>query len=316
MTMRKLSDDFPPIVGYLFALLILLVFVGLSMSLFYKTTFAPYLYVLISLYLTSNLSEIKRNDFLKICFGNERYIKLRILENLIIALPFVIFLIYEQQFYPTIFLVAITVLLALSKFKISYSITIPTPFYKKPFEFTVGFRNTFFLFFIVYGFSIIAVTVDNFNLGIFALMLIYLTVSGYYLKPENEYFVWSYSLTPAKFLIEKIKIAFVFTFYLSFPVLILLGIFNFENHDALLQITYLGKYAFDFENIAALLLVTFVGFLLLATVILAKYSVYPNEVGLLEVMMIFLCFMFPPMTIVVIPFFAEKSINRLKFFLR
>ena len=316
MTMRKLSDDFPPIVGYFFALLILLLFVGLSMSLFYKTTFAPYLYVLISLYLTSNLSEIKRNDFLKICFGNERYIKLRILENLIIALPFVIFLIYKHQFYPTIFLVAITVLLALSKFKISYNITIPTPFYKKPFEFTVGFRNTFFMFFIAYGFSIIAVTVDNFNLGIFALMLIFLTVSGYYLKPENEYFVWSYSLTPAKFLIQKIKIAFLFTFYLSFPVLILLGIINFENHDALLQITYLGNYAFDFENIAALLLVTFVGFLLLATVILAKYSVYPKEIGLLEAMMTMWCFMFPPLLIIIIPFFAKKSIRKLKFYLR
>jgi len=297
-------------------LLILFMFVGLSMSLFYKTTFAPYLYVLISLYLTSNLSEIKRNDFLKICFGNERYVKLRILENLIIALPFVIFLIYKQQFYPAIFLVTITVLLALSKFRISYSITIPTPFYKKPFEFTVGFRNTFFLFFIAYGFSIIAVTVDNFNLGIFALMLIFLTVSGFHIKPENEYFVWSYSLTPARFLIEKIKTAFLFTFYLIFPILILLGIFNFENHDALLQIKYLGNYSLDFENITALLLVTFVGFLLLATVILAKYSAYPNEIGLLEVMMTILCFMFPPMLIVVIPFFAEKSIKKLKFFLR
>jgi hypothetical protein len=238
------------------------------------------------------------------------------LENLITALPFVIFLIYKQQPYPTIFLVSITVLLALSKFKISCNITIPTPFYKEPFEFTVGFRNTFFLFFIAYGFSIIAVTVDNFNLGIFALMLIFLTVSGYYLKPENEYFVWSFSLTPAKFLIEKIKTAFLFTFYLSFPVLILLGIFNFENHDALFQITYLGKHTFDFENIAALLLVTFVGFLLLATVILAKYSAYPNETGLLEAMITIWGLMFPLLLIVVIPFFAKKSINKLKFFLR
>ena len=93
MTMRKLSDYFPPIVGYLFVLLIFFAFVGLSMSLFDKTSFAPYLYVLISLYLTSNLSEIKRNEFLAICFGNERYIKVRILENIIMAVPFVVFLV-------------------------------------------------------------------------------------------------------------------------------------------------------------------------------------------------------------------------------
>ena len=79
MTIRKLSEDFPLIVGYLFVLLILFAFVGASMALFYRTSFAPYLYILVSLYLTSTLSEIKRNDFLEICFGNERYIKVRIL---------------------------------------------------------------------------------------------------------------------------------------------------------------------------------------------------------------------------------------------
>jgi hypothetical protein len=198
----------------------------------------------------------------------------------------------------------------------SYSITIPTPFYKKPFEFTVGFRNTFFMFFIAYGFSIVAVTVDNFNLGMFALMLIFLTVSSYYLKPENEYFVWSYSLAPAKFLVGKIKIALLFTFYLSSPVLILLGIFNFGNLDASLQVTYLGSYDLFFENIAALFLITCIGFLFLTTVILAKYSAYPYEINLAQAMMIVFCFLFPPLYILIIPFFANISMNKLKRFLR
>jgi len=314
--MRRLSDVFPPIIGYLFAVLIFFVFVGLSISLFYRTIFAPYLYILVSLYLTSNLSESKRNDFLEICFGTERYRKLRIVENLIVALPFVIFLMCKQQFYPSIFLLVLTVLLALSKFKITYSITIPTPFYKKPFEFTVGFRNTFFMFFIAYGLTISAIVVDNFNLGMFALMLIFLTVSSYYLKPENEYFVWSYSLTPARFLVEKMKNAFLFTFYLCSPILILLSIFNFENLDALLQVTYLGSYAFIFENIAALLLITLIGFIFLITVILAKYSAYPYEINLAQAMMIVFCFIFPPLYILVIPFFATQSIHKLKRFLR
>jgi len=98
MTKRKLSDGSRPIVGYLLALLILLVFAGFSVLLLYsEMTFAPYIYVLISLFFTSKLSEIKRNDFLKICFASG-YRKIRILENLIIALPFVIFLVCKQQF--------------------------------------------------------------------------------------------------------------------------------------------------------------------------------------------------------------------------
>ena len=162
------------------------------------------------------------------------------MENLIIVLPFVIFLIYKQQFYLTIILVAITVLMALLSFKATHNITIPTPFYKKPFEFTVGFRNTFFIFFIAYGLTIVAVAVDNFNLGVFSLMLIFFTILSFYLKPENDYFVWSYSLTPSKFLIEKIRIAFLFSFYLCSPVFLLLSIFYFEHIGILLFCVLLG----------------------------------------------------------------------------
>ena len=298
MTKRKLSDGSHPTVGYLLALLILLVFIGLSMLLLYsKITFAPYIYVLVSLFFTSKLSEIKRNDFLKICFENKRYKKVRILENLIAALPFVIFLMYRQQLCLTIILAAITVLMALLSFNLTYNVTIPTPFYKKPFEFTTGFRNTFFMFIIAYGLAIIAVMVGNFNLGIFSFILIFLTILTYYLKPENEYFVWSFSLKPSRFLIEKIRTACLFSFYLCSPALILLGIFYFE-------------------HIGILLLCVLFGYLYMITLILAKYSAYPLEMDLMHTIIMTICFVFPPLLIVVIPFFAGKSINKLNEFLK
>ena len=53
MTKRKLSDGSHPIVGYLLALFILLVFVGVSMLLLYsKLTYAPYIYAFVSLFFT------------------------------------------------------------------------------------------------------------------------------------------------------------------------------------------------------------------------------------------------------------------------
>ena len=297
MIRRKLSDDSRPIVGYLLALFISLVFVGVSVLLLSsKSIYAPYIYAFASLFFISKLSEIRRNDFLKICFGNELYRKVRILENLIVILPFVIFFIYKQHFYLTIFLIAITVLMALLSFKATYDITIPTPFYKKPFEFTVGFRNSFFMFFIGYGLAIIAVKADNFNLGVFALGLIFLTTLSYYLKPENEYFVWSYSCRPAKFLFIKIKTALLFSFYLCLPILILLSVFYFE-------------------HISVLLACTFLMFLYLTTFILAKYSAYPEEIGITQAIM-YAIGLFPPMLVVIIPLFASQSVNKLKEYLK
>ena len=293
MTMRKLSDSHRPIVAYLLALLILLVFVGVSFLLLSgKYVYAPYIYALASLFFVSKLNDIRRNDFLKFCFTKAQYRKVRILENLIVTLPFLLFLLCKDHFYLTLILVAITISMALLSFKTTYNITIPTPFYKKLFEFTVGFRNTFFMFFISYGVAIIAIKVNNFNLGVFALGLIFLTILGYYLKPENEYFIWIYNCTPAKFLFKKIGVAILFSFCLSLPVLILLSIAYFE-------------------HIGVLLIFTFLGFMYLTTLILAKYSVYPEEIGIMQG--VILAFgLFPPMLIVIIPLFASKSVNQLK----
>jgi hypothetical protein len=291
LTNRKLSDfGGHPVVGYL---LLLLVFAGLSVYLFHQTSFAPYVYVLIALYFTSRLSERRRNDFLKTCFSSRRYRVVRVLENLIAVLPFAVFMLYKQQFVPTACLMIIALAMSLLNFNTTGAITLPTPFYKKPFEFTVGFRSTFFLFVVAYALTGTAVVVDNFNLGVASLALVFLTVMSYYLKPEHEYFVWSYSLTPAKFLVAKIKTALQYSFYLCLPVL------------CTLSIGY-------FEHIGLLLLFTLLGYLYLVTVILAKYAAFPHEIELPQGILLAIAFTFPPMLVVVIPFFANQSLRNLK----
>jgi len=292
MIIREVSDGLHPAVGCLLIVVLLLGFVGLSQSLFYATPFAPYAYMLIGLFFIAKLSDTARNDFLKICFRNGRYRIIRILENLVIALPFVTFLVYRQQYFSAVILAGTAVLMALINFKTSGHITIPTPFYRKPFEFTVGFRNTFILFPAAYGLAIISVVAENFNLGIFSLALIFFTVFSYYLNPENEYFVWSYKLTPGRFLWAKIKTACLFTFCLCVPVLLILSLFH--------------------TDYALLLLFTLLGYLYLIMVILAKYAAYPHELNLAQVVIIVLTFIFPPLLIAVIPFFANQSVNKLK----
>ena len=295
MTNRKLTDyGIHPVIGYT---LLLILFIGFSLYLFYKTQFAPYIYILIALYFVIKLSEFRRNDYLKMCFNNKNYRQLRTCENLMISLPFTIFLIYKAHLLPTIILLVISILLALFNFKNTYNLTIPTPFSKRPFEFTVGFRNTFFLFIISYTLTIIAIAVDNYNLGIFALLLIFLCTLTYYLKPENEYFIWSYNISPSQFLIDKIKTALLFSSCLCLPILCALGIFYFE-------------------SITILLICMLLGYLYLIAIILAKYAAYPEEMGLIQAILLSICLAFPPMLIVVIPYFANQSITKLKEFLK
>lgn len=293
MTNRKLTAfGIKPFISYP---LFLTGFTALSIYLFKKTEFAGYIYILLALSFIIKLSETKRNDFLKICFA-ENYLRIRIIENLVVSLPFIFFLIYTLMFILVIILILFSGLFALVNFEINYNVTIPTPFYKKPFEFIVGFRNTFYLLVVAYALTFIAISVNNFNLGAFAFLLVLLIVSGYYTKPENEFFVWSYNLTAINFLKEKIKTALLFSSFIALPVIILLAIFFFI-------------------HIQFLLLLVLLYYVYLVTIIAAKYSAYPQEMNLPRLILLSSGFLFPPLLFIITPYFLIQSFNRLKYVL-
>ena len=126
--------------------LIFIVFILLSNFLFLKTQFAPYIYGLIVLGFVSNRSAPKRNDFLKLIFSKKNYLKLRCIENLLYSIPFLAFLTYKGLFIYMIVLIVLTISLTFINFSTNIIFTIPTPFSKNPFEFSVGFRKTFYMF--------------------------------------------------------------------------------------------------------------------------------------------------------------------------
>lgn len=290
MTNRKFKDaNFHPLLAYI---LLTALFVGLSYLLFLKTEFAEYIYLLIAFALIGKLSEIRRTEFLKICFGDWQLKKIRIIENLICSIPFFTFLIYKQLFIAVGLLFILTTILALVNFRTTLNFTIWTPFSKKPFEFTTGFRNSFYLFFLAYTLTIIGVYVNNFNLGVFAMLLVFATTLSYYLKPENEYYVWTYHLKPKEFLFNKIKIAMLFSSLLALPIAIVLSVF------------------YD-QNIDLILLFFLIGWAFLTCIIVIKYAAYPNEINIMQGILLALCFWFPPMLIVLIPYFFKQSENQL-----
>lgn len=291
MTNRKLKEaGINPYFGYF---LVLLAFILLSGYIYQITDFAKYLVIFICLALQFKLSDKNRTDFLILAFGNKIKKKIRILENLFVFIPFVFILLYEYNFIEASLLFLLSIILALISFQTNFNFTIPTPFSKRPFEFSVGFRKTFFIFPIAYTLTIIAINVGNVNLGVFSMLLIYLTTLSFYTKPEQEYYVWIHSDTTKSFLKNKVIVAIKFATLLVAPILISLLI----------------SYPIEFKTI---LLFFLIGLLFLLTVIFAKYSVYPREINLPEGIIIIFSIFFPPILLVVIPFFYIKSINKLK----
>ena len=295
MTNRRFKDNgFNPF----FAHVILAVgFSGLSIYLFKMTEFAEYIYLLSALTIVGNLSETRRTEFLKICFGERQLKIIRITENLIYSMPFLAFLLYKQLFVSAGLLFTSTVILALVNFRTSLNFTIWTPFSKQPFEFTSGFRNTFYLFFLAYTLSVIAVFVNNFNLGVFSMLLVFATTLSYYTKPENEFYVWTYNRNPRQFLFGKIKTAILYSSSLAIPIALVLAVFYYQ-------------------NIGLILLFFAIGWAFLTAVIFAKYSAYPDEMNIPQGILLAICLWFPPVLIVLIPFLFRKSENQLSSLLK
>lgn len=292
MLNRRLTEfGINPVLGYIFFAILFLV---LSFFLFFKTIYAPYIYVFFGFSFVLKLGELLRNDFLKSCFSKKEYIQLRVIENTLLVTPFVIFLLVQLNWICAIVLFFIAIALSIFNFNQQLSYVIPTPFFRYPFEFIVGFRKTILMFFLISFLTYMSVHVGNFNLGLFALALVLLIAMFYCSEPEDRHFVWIYNTSPKAFLLKKMQIAILHTTVLCLPFSIVLSIF------------------FP-QDIWMILIAQILGYVGLVTVLLAKYSAYPSKMGLPQGIMLFVSIWFPPALLGVIPYLYKKSIEKISY---
>lgn len=278
----------------IFVLLILpLLFVFGANQLFIRLDYAEYIFCAFALVFVNMNGNAKRNDFLKNSFRLLNYKKIRVIENSLFVTPFVLFLLYQHQFLFSLILIFLSIILSFFNKVNAFNFAIPTPFYRYPFEFIVGFRNTFYVFIMSYTLTIIAVSVDNFNLGIFGLIVSFLTCMSYYSMVEPIFYVWNYSCNPKIFLLKKIEIILLYCLLISLPILILLIVFYPENWWIILIFEVLG------------LLIVIIN-------MLGKYAYFPSEINIIQALAIIFCVLLPPLMLVVIPYFFTKSSNNLK----
>jgi len=276
--------------------LFILFFLFASKFLFYKSDFAKWIYLIFAVSMLFKLGERSRNKQLKIIFSKDLYLKVRLIENAFIMLPFLIFLAHEQEYLLALGLLVISLFLALVNIKLSLNRQILTPFKRFPFEFIVGFRKTFFFIFLIYFICFKSIQVGNYNLGVFALGLLFLTAMSYYLNPEDKYFVWIFAEKSPVFLKRKMLTSFICASMLSTPVLISL------------LITFP-------ENLLTTLAVYLLAYVFLSSIIVAKYSAYPHEINLPQGILYALSLWFPPMLLIVIPIFYKQSKRNLRMIL-
>lgn len=280
----------PPWVGYLLAFVL---FLGISTTLFQQTVFATYLYILVAVFYLHTLLDTRRNRWLRQLFLRRQYLALRLLENGLLSLPFLAFLLYQKAYLGAGILIGLAVGMVIIPQSLFRSYVLPTPFGKKPFEFVRGFRATWLVYTLVLFLLYQAVAVGNAELGLFVVLLVFLIAMSYYQPPEQIYWVWIYRMGPAAFLRHKLYTGLQQVSLLALvPVLVILFAFP-------------GYWAW-------LLLVLGSGYLYLTLIIISKYAAFPAAIPVPQAILIMLCVWFPPALLVILPFFYRKARRALK----
>ncbi len=279
-----------PVVG---GVLIGILFVGSSLLLFEKLDSAVYVYVGLAILLISPLNNTVRIEFLKGLFNRNVFKLIRIFENVIVALPFGLVLMWQGEYIFSGLLVLLGALMSLFSFGGPISLVIPTPFGNQPFEFPRGFRQMLWAFILVYILATISVIVGNYNLGVFSLALIYLISLSFYNKPEPLYFVWTHACNTESFLKKKMLSAVKYVTLLAFPIAIALVLLNPHSALIIVAVLVIGP----FYTILSLL---------------AKYAYYPSEINIIPAFSIALSIVIPPLVLFAIPFFYRQSLNNLR----
>lgn len=290
---RFFSDNgLNPILGYIFTILFFILISLLVTSLNYGV----YFYLGITLFITTKLSEINRNEFLKNCFLRSSYIKIRILENILLVLPFCFVLVYKGYYLITSILIITSIVMSHVNINKISGFVLPTPFYKEPFEFAVGFRKTFIFFLFPYFLAFKAYEINNFNLIYASYVSILIIVITYYNDIEDVFFVWIFNMSAKEFLLMKLLTASKYTIMLCIPIL-LFSVFGFPNKILIL---------------CCLVLVLI--FAIIFTILL-KYSTYPNKIEPSIAKILILGIFFPPFLLISLPILYHNSVNKLKSYL-
>lgn len=286
LTNRKLKDSgFHPIFAYSFGCTVFLV---LSYLLFDLSHYARYIYLLPLFFVLNLLSAKKRNDFLKSTFKTKDYKTIRLTENALLALPFVIVSLFFKEFYFPILALLLSFLLSFVVVNSRNSFVFPTPFWKHPFEFVVGFRKSLLFIIGTYIVLIFGIYVGNFALAIFSLPLTFLIILSYIAVLENVYFVWVYNKSASKFLTYKIK---VFVLYSSL----------------LIVLQSIALISFFPSNSLIIISITLLLIIVSGLAVIVKYSVFPVEINIPEVLLIIASIIFPPLLILTFPYFYLKA---------
>jgi hypothetical protein len=277
---------------WLAAILLLVLFAGGSYFLAQRTPLAGW-GILIALFIVLlPLTSKERYDHLRLIFKSKEVFKVRLIENALLSLPFMISLVWVDWMAAV---GAIIVVFGLTVKPLGRLIpySIPTPFNRIPVAFPSGFRRLLIVHLLSWVICVFAITIDNYNMGLFSIILNWLLIYAYYGKIEPLEYVWMNSSTPKNLIVNRMREGLLGALMLILPFVICFIILDPSQWYLPVAILFLGV-------------------LNLWNVILSMLGDFPEETTIPNGIIVALSLMLPPLLLVSLFYFYAKAKNNLK----
>jgi len=274
--------------------LVPVVFFLLCLMLVERSEHLSWAIVAMGLSAVSRLSGQARNDFLRGLFRGGEYRRIRLAENGLLLLPFVVFLLVKGFWAQTLVLgiVGMSSVWWIARF----ARALPPPFSRRPFEFTVGFRRYWWLLLIAGVLLYQGVRVMNFELSMFAAVLVMLAGSMFLSPLEPGEFVSVHTLTPKAFLHGKVRLLCGQLFLLVLPFLLTVAAV-FPGYWLTILIIVVYGYVFFLLNLVI------------------KYAIFPKVAHVGHAIIITFGMIFLPFGLYQIYLFYRRALVRLEILL-
>lgn len=290
MTLRKIREfGMHPILAFL---LFAIAGIILHYTLLTKLNYSDWIVFLVPILILFSFSNPKKLEFLLIHLNKKSFYGIRILENTIISLAPVIYLLWNHSFGKGMILLLITIVVSFFSFQIKSQKVFPTPFTRFLYEYAIGFRKTVLIYPLSFLILILSFKTGNHYIGVFAWLVLMFTTLSYYSYPDDEFYIWNSRLSVRGFLFNKIFQGLYYTTMISIPFFI---VFLF----------------FTEVEIIILIVLQFVIFLLQISILLSKYASHPRMIHIPYSILTIVCILFPPMFLFFIPYLFTKAKNKL-----
>jgi hypothetical protein len=271
-----------------------IIFIGASLIIFNKIIYPEYTYIIITwlVFLRSNKN---KTDLIKLTLKRKQKTTFIIIEAAIKLIPPLLFLLCSRELTSSILLITGGLMIVLIP-KNNTRVYLQTPFSKHPFEWILGFRKYFWVLLPLIAVLVLSKIYTNPNLGLSSLIILFGVIFSFYGYMESEYFVWNFNGSSNTFIIKKIKIAIKHSTLILAPLVMVLIVLHPE---LWLKALTLLVWAY-----AALIVV-----------IMSKYAIFPNEMDLINGLIIFISIAIPPLMLFSLLYYYKKSKSNLNYYL-